>query len=148
LAVALVTSLGGCEYGYPEVAVVNETEQHVLIRNVSFSGCLWDTVLAFGAATSPARCLPGDDRVYLQKFDAAAYCSEQAEDGTIAGLCPCDGGGPPEGGVDPGLIHPEPLWFNYQTKSTRHVDPGQFRILRVTLADLEQDFSVPGPYGH
>lgn len=143
---ALLSS--ACEYQYPEVAVVNETDQHILIRNVSFSGCLWDTVLAFGTATSPDRCLPGEDRIHLQKFDAAEYCNEQAQDGTIPGICPCDGGGVPEGGVDPGLVNTEPLWFNYQTKATRHVDYGDFRVFRVRLDELEQDFSVPGPYGH
>jgi hypothetical protein len=149
LAIAVATLfLGACEYEYPQVAVVNQTDEHILIRNISFSGCLWATVLAFDGATSPDRCLPGEDRVRVQKFDAAAYCNQQALDGTIAGICPCDGGSVPEAGVDPGLANAEPLWFNYQTKSVKHVGYGEFHVFRVTLDDLEQDFSVPGPYGH
>jgi len=28
------------------------------------------------------------------------------------------------------------------------VGEGDFRVLDVTADDLEQDFSIPGPYGH
>jgi hypothetical protein len=104
-------------------------------------------VLAFGESTSPGRCLPGEDRVHFQKFDAAAYCQEQAEDGTIDGLCPCDGGA-----ADPeileGLTNAEPMWFNYQTVASRAVDYGEFHRFEITLTGLEQDFSAPSPYGH
>jgi hypothetical protein len=54
----------------------------------------------------------------------------------------------PDGGVDSGLVNTVPIWFNYQTISTKHVDYGEFRIFTITLDDIEQDFSVPGPYGH
>jgi hypothetical protein len=44
--------------------------------------------------------------------------------------------------------HAEPLWFNYQTVHTRTADYGEFHVFEITLAEWEQDFSVPGPYGH
>ena len=50
--------------------------------------------------------------------------------------------------VDTGLINEEPNWFNYQTISVKKVDYGGFQVFEITLGDMEQDFSVPGPYGH
>ena len=150
-ACLIATALSGCDLEYPEVVVVNQTKDQMLVKNPSFNGCIWSTVLAYGAATSPGRCLPGDDHVHFQKFDAEEYCQEQAADGTLAGICRCDGGAieaAPDGGVDSGLVNTVPTWFNYQTISTKHVDYGEFRIFTITLDDLEQDFSVPGPYGH
>lgn len=52
------------------------------------------------------------------------------------------------GDTDPALINEEPTWFNYQTVSTRRVDYGDLIVIEITLDDMEQDFSVPGPYGH
>jgi hypothetical protein len=124
--------LGACEEMYPEVVVVNRTNEHILIKNASFNGCLWNQEIAFDEATSPGRCLPGDDKVHFQKFDAEAYCQEQAEDA----------------GVDSGLVNEEPTWFNYQTISVKSVDYGDFELFEITLDDMEQDFSAPGPYGH
>lgn len=147
---ALPLLSGGCDFVYPEVVVVNRTNEHVLIKNVSFNGCVWDQVLAFEDATSPGRCLPGEDRVHFQKFDVEAYCQEQAEDGTLDGVCACepDADPDPDGGIDPGLINEEPNWFNYQTVSIKRVDYGDFHLFEITTDDMEQDFSVPGPYGH
>ena len=150
-ACLIATASAGCDLEYPEVVVVNQTKDQMLVKNPSFNGCIWSTVLAYGAATSPGRCLPGDDHVHFQKFDAEEYCQQQAADGTIAGICPCDGGAieaAPNGGVDSGLVNTVPTWFNYQTISTKHIDYGEFRIFTITLDDMEQDFSVPGPYGH
>jgi hypothetical protein len=147
-ATLLCLLLGGCGYGYPEVAVVNGTNEFTLLRNVSFNGCKWSTVLAFDAATSPDRCLSGDDKVHFEMLDAAAYCQDQVHDGTLPGLCACDGGGVPVSGVDEGLINRVPLWFAYQTVSVKHVEGGGFHLFRVAADDIEQDFSVPGPYGH
>jgi hypothetical protein len=128
LALALA-SLGGCDLAYPEVVVVNRTNPALLVRNPSFNGWVWETVLAYGQATSPGRCLPGADRVHFQRLDVAAYAASA------------------DGGVgDAGLV--TPTWFNYQTVATRRVDYGDFRILEITSDDLEQDFSIPGPYGH
>jgi hypothetical protein len=147
--IAVCATAGACDLAYPEVVVVNRTAQHVLLQGVSFNGCLWNTVLAYGDATSPGRCLPGKDRVHFQKLDARAYCREQVEDGVIDGLCLCDGPGEvPDGGVDEGLVNEEPMWFNYQTVSVRRADYGDFLIIEIKLDELEQDFSVPGPYGH
>jgi hypothetical protein len=125
----------GCDLAYPEVVIVNKTGEDILIKNPSFNGCGWDTVLAYGEATSPGRCLPGADRVRFQKFSAAAYCLEQAEDGEAAD-------------VDPGLKSETPTWFNYQTVSAHHVDYGDFQIFEIKLDEMEQDFSTPSPYGH
>jgi hypothetical protein len=41
-----------------------------------------------------------------------------------------------------------PTWFNFQTTTTHRVNYGDFRMIGVTLNAIEQDFSVPGPYGH
>jgi hypothetical protein len=117
----------GCDLAYPEVVVVNQTAPHFQLRNLSFNGCLWDTVLAHGESTAPARCLPGDDRVHFERFDAAAYDTRREPDSSE---------------------HPVPLWFNYQTRTQYRVGYGEFRVFHITLDDLEQDFSVPGPYGH
>ena len=149
LILFLSAALAGCDMAYPEVVVVNRTDDHILIKNASFSGCVWDNVLAYGDATPPGRCLPGKDRVHFQKYDAAAFCLAQAEDQTIEGVCPCDPDpGGTDAGVDTALIDEEPRWFNYQTLSSMRVDYGDFRVVEIGLDDIEQDFSVPGPYGH
>ena len=122
LSALLALGLVGCDFAYPEVVVVNRTGERILLKNVSFNGCVWDEVLAFGDATSPGRCLPGEDRIHVQKLDLASAC-QQADD-------------------------EEPNWFNYQTLSARRVDYGSFHLFEITADDLEQDFSVPGPYGH
>jgi len=144
---ALCLAAAGCDLAYPEVVVTNQTAETMELRRVSFNGCAWEGVLAFGDSTSPGRCLPGEDRVHLQRLDAAAYCRDQAEDGAIADLCPCDenegGAGPLEEGTDA-----KPMWFNYQTVDAKTVRYGEFYRFEITLAELEQDFSVPGPYGH
>jgi hypothetical protein len=116
LALSLLT-LAGCDLAYPEVVVVNGTAAQVQLRNLSFNGCAWDTVLAQGEATSPGRCLPGEDRVHFEKFDA-------------------------------GKVSDVPTWFAYQTVTVHRVDYGEFHVFEVTVDDMEQDFSVPGPYGH
>jgi hypothetical protein len=149
LPVAASLLLAACDLGYPEIAVVNRTAPYVLLRSLSFSGCKWEGVLAFGEASSLDRCLPGEDRIHFQKLDAQAYCREQAADGAIEGVCPCDAGtAAPDAATDPGLVNQEPFWFNYQTVSAERVGYGELRVLAVTPADMEQDFSVPGPYGH
>jgi len=137
LLAVLISLAGGCDLAYPETVVVNKLDQRVLVRNLSFNGCLWNTVLAYGEATSPGRCLPGEDRVHFEKFDAGAYCQKQADDGTIEGVCACNTDGQPDDNpMDSGLSNEVPTWFNYQTISS-------FRA-----GYIEQDFSVPGPYGH
>jgi hypothetical protein len=39
-------------------------------------------------------------------------------------------------------------WFPYQTVTAHTVEYGDLRVIELTLEDMEQDFSVPGPYGH
>jgi len=124
LPLALLT-LVGCGSDYPEVVVVNELDESVLVRDVSFNGCKWDVVLAFGEATSPQSCLSGDDRVHFQRLVAV----EPDPSDSIA-------------------VDGEPVWFNYQTSSLKRVNDGSFSRFVLTPDDLEQDFSVPGPYGH
>ncbi|MFH1131728.1 MAG: hypothetical protein V1754_10355 [Pseudomonadota bacterium] len=139
-----------CDFAYPEVVVVNRTSEHILLKNVSFNGFIWDMVLAYDEATSPGMCLPGGDRIYFQKLDAESYCQEQVEGGTIDGVCPCDSTSAPgtNTGIDPGLINEAPNWFNYQTVSIKTVSYGSFHLFEIISEDMEQDFSVPGPYGH
>jgi hypothetical protein len=150
LVALALSSLVGCDLAYPEVVVVNRTADTVLLKNPSFSGCIWPVVLANGSATSPGRCLPGDDHVHFQRLNAGAYCQDQAGNGTLTGVCPCDGGVSPvlDGGDTDSDTNAQPMWFGYQTISIKHVDYGSFYLFEITLDDMEQDFSIPGPYGH
>ncbi|MBI5536958.1 MAG: hypothetical protein HY898_29830 [Deltaproteobacteria bacterium] len=145
----ILLALSGCDSAYPEVVVVNETDERIMLRELSFNGCLWTGVLAYGESTSPQRCPPGSDRVHFKKLDAAKYCQEQAEAGTIDGKGLCESGallpGTPS---DSGPTENVPRWFSYQTISEHAVSYGDFRRIEVTLTDMEQDFATPGPYGH
>ena len=146
-------ALLACSTAYPEVMVINQTNDFVLLKNLSFNGCLWSEVLKMGDATPVGQCLPGDDRIHFQKFDAAEYCRAQAEDATIPGICPCDesDAGATSNSTDVskfGLVNDLPFWFNYQTESVKHIGYGEFYRFVITLDDMEQDFSIPGPYGH
>jgi len=117
-----------CDVDYPEVVVVNRIAADVVIRNPSFNGCRWNVTLNYGDATAPRRCLPGRDKVHFQKLDLGMVF-QQWED--------------TQG--EPSAL----LWFNYQTVAEWSVDAGDFRVIDVTGgAALEQDFSIPGPYGH
>ena len=49
---AIATLAAGCDYAYPEVVVVNETTETVQLRNLSFNGCAWEELLAYGEFTS------------------------------------------------------------------------------------------------
>lgn len=118
LSLALLAAVH-CGTGDPEVVVVNELDSSVLVREISFNGCKWDTVLAHGQTTDPQSCLAGDDHVHFQKLVAVESDPDR-----------------------------EPLWFNYQTISVKRVEDGAFSRFVLTPDDLEQDFSVPGPYGH
>ncbi len=124
---ALITPLTACDADYPEVVVVNRIAENVVIRDPSFNGCRWNVTLNFGDTTIPKRCLPGSDRVHFQKLDLAKYAADLAAAATDT---------------------PTPMWFNYQTADTKQVDYGNFNVIDVTADDLEQDFSIPGPYGH
>jgi len=154
----------GCDFGYPEVVIVNRTAEHVLIKNPSFNGCVWNVVLAFDDTTPPGRCLPGKDQVHFQKLDVTAYCTEQAcgDGGFTFSECEEDRASEisdaavsdtwtdadADDAVDAEVSVDAPTWFNYQTLSTKRVTYGDFRVFEITLDDIEQDFSVPGPYGH
>lgn len=150
LALAVAPLLVSCELAYTEVAVVNLIDEDVLISQVSFNGCKWEESIAFGEATSPGRCLPGTDSVHFKKLDGHSYCSEQVEDGSIDELCYCDpeDAPPDDEPVDPGLINQQPMWFSYKTISVKEVSWGSFQVFYLRADDIEQDFEVPGPYGH
>ncbi|RJO64413.1 MAG: hypothetical protein C4523_18290 [Myxococcales bacterium] len=149
--VVLASLLSACDAAYPEVVVVNKIDQAVLVRGISFNGCKWDSMLAYGDASTPKHCLPGGGHIGFEKFDPRKYCREQAEDGTIEGVCPCADGDRETVERDseqPSLAGTEPLWFNYRTVSVKKVGYREFHVFELTADDLEQDFSVPGPYGH
>jgi hypothetical protein len=134
-----------CDLTQPQVVIVNKTNEHILIRNISINGCLWNTTLAYGESTSPDRCLRGEDKVHFEKFDAFEYCRNQVKDGTIDSIRWYDS---LTAKIDSGLINTEPFWFNYQTISVKEIDDGGFHKYEIRLDDIEQDFSSPGPYGH
>ncbi|MGI5861234.1 MAG: hypothetical protein ACOX6T_04145 [Myxococcales bacterium] len=134
----------GCDLAYPEVIVVNSTRPEVLLRKVSFNGCLWEGVLAYGEATSPGRCLAGEDRVHFEKLDAHAYAREQATAGMLDGCggTSCEPSSPEE------RPEAEPMWFAYRTTSSHSAEWGGLHRVEIRLDAIEQDFEVPGPYGH
>lgn len=148
----IVAATTGCDQAYPEVIVVNQIGDRVMMQQVSFRGCLWPTVLAPGKATQPQRCLPGSGHVAFKRIDVGSYCENQLQYGMLDGWCACDGGvvdmsdGQYE--RDSSIISAVPLWFNYRTISMYEVDYGDTLRIEVRADDLEQDFSVPGPYGH
>jgi hypothetical protein len=137
--------LSACQMMEPEVVVINKIAPEVLVRNPSFNGVVWNTVLRYGEATTPERCLRGEGNVHFQKFDAHYYCRRQSEYGLIDSICMCDSSWL---SADTDVISTTPLWFNYQTKHTIDATYGGFQVIELTADDLEQDFSVPGPYGH
>jgi len=124
---AATALLGACDLDYPEVVIVNRIAEGVMIRDPGFNGCRWNTTLAYGDHTVPKRCLPGEGRVHFRKMDLAGYARKAAK---------------AEGDV------PGPTWFNYRTAGARSVGQGDFAVIEIAGGDLEQDFSVPGPYGH
>jgi hypothetical protein len=126
-AIASSCLLLGCELAYPEVVIINLIDEQVLVSEASFNGCKWEENIAYGEATTPGNCLPGEDSVHFKKFDGQAFLAEQ---------------------TDQELPGSEPTWFNYKTVSVKHVTYGSFHVFELTADDIEQDFSVPGPYGH
>ncbi len=149
VAAAIALEVTGCELAYPEVVVVNLIGEDVLVSDVSFNGCKWDQIIAFGEATSPGQCLPGADSVHFAMLDGHDYCTDQVEDGSVGGLCFCDEEDDfPDDPIDPGLVNEEPMWFHYKTIVVERVSYGSFHLFTLRAAGIEQDFSVPGPYGH
>jgi len=146
---AFMALQASCGEVYPEVVVVNETHERVLLRDVSFNGCLWDEVLSYGESSRPQRCPPGAGRVHFKKLDVTRYCAERADQGVPDPLCG-DGEQVAQATVpaDAGASSSVPLWFSYQTISEHEVGYGDFERIEIRAEDLEQDFSTPGPYGH
>jgi hypothetical protein len=135
----------GCQMMEPEVVVINRIAPQILVSNPSFNGTVWNTVLRYGDATPPRRCMHGEGRVHFRKFDAHNYCRRQAEYLLIDSICMCDSSWRSD---DTDVIGSEPLFFNYQTISTTDALYGSFQVIELTLDNMEQDFSAPGLYGH
>ncbi|MDX9720670.1 MAG: hypothetical protein RBU37_07975 [Myxococcota bacterium] len=144
---ALLLFSSACDLARPEVVVVNELGERVMVRHLSFRGCAWEPVLRHEETSSARLCVAGEGRVHFQKLDLTDYCVNQIESGEgIEGLCNCDGTLPDEDEEE--LLAPEPLWFNYQTTAVFSVEEGDIMVIRLRPEQIEQDFSVPGPYGH
>jgi hypothetical protein len=135
----------GCQMAEPEAVVINKIAPHILISDPSFNGTVWNTVLRYGDATSPRRCMRGDGQVHFKKFDAYNYCRRQSAYGLIDSICMCDSSWRSD---DTDVIGSEPLFFNYQTITATDATYGSFHVIELTLDNMEQDFSAPGPYGH
>ncbi|MBN1962382.1 MAG: hypothetical protein JW841_15725 [Deltaproteobacteria bacterium] len=150
LLVVICFTIGACESFYPEVVIVNKTAAPILLRNISYNGCLWESVSQYEEVTSVQKCMPGSDHVYFQKFNALTYYKKLVEDDLIddfntetyncddvIGECPVDEN-----------ITSQPVWYNYRTSKRFAAKEAGFYTIEIYLEDFEQDFSVPGPYGH
>ncbi|MBU1219169.1 hypothetical protein KKF34_17475 [Myxococcota bacterium] len=126
LFLLVILAVSACEDVYPEVVIVNKTRHDVLIKDISYNGCIWSGVLAYGEATAPQKCLPGSDRVHFKKFTATTY--EEYDEDALEPLTP--------------------TWFNYMTTRSYDASTLDFYLIEIDLEGLEQDFSAPGPYGH
>ena len=146
LALLLVSlSPAGCDAAYPEVVVEHRAGSPLLLRDLSFNGCRWSTVLRSGDVTSPRRCLPGQARVHFLKLDTEALTGRPAVSRADAGAADTGTGADLSGDPDGA---PLPTWFNYQTVQEHEAGYGEFLRIQITPEGMEQDFSVPGPYGH
>ncbi|MCX7726246.1 MAG: hypothetical protein N2053_05305 [Chitinispirillaceae bacterium] len=134
-----------CNYLEPEVVIVNRIAPEILLIDPSFNGAIWNTVLRYNQATSPQRCMPGEDNVHFKKFDAYTYCRRVTKYRLIDSLCLCDSLWISK---DTNIIDATPLFFNYKTKDTYEALRTKFLVIEITEENIEQDFSVPGPYGH
>ena len=128
----------GCDVAYSEVALRNATEAPLILRHLSFVGCLWEQTLEYGGTTAPHACPPGQGRVHFEKLDTRTPSGWRggADDDAAARARTADESAP------------VPVWFPYQTRSTYELGYGEFRVLSVTSDDLEQDFEAPAPFGH
>lgn len=135
----------GCDDIYPEVVIKNSLGESTIIKDISAGGCIYSEVLTYGNTTSPMRCLPGKQKITFKKMDIERYCLTQTEYGNIDGLCLCDGGTPI---LDTDIVSKEPLWYNYMSIKTFDLKRGESYFVELKAEEIEQDFSVPGPYGH
>lgn len=134
---------------YPEVVVVHALGERELVQQISYNGCLWPSVLAPGKATSPQRCVPGTGRVAFKRLDVGNYCRKQIEQCAFGDVCPCQQPDPSDTDSPSwSKPNPKPLWFNYRTITTFHADYGDYLRVELVPEDLEQDYTIPGPYGH
>ncbi len=145
LAAYLLLGYLSCQFQDPEVIIINKTSPEIMLRNTSYNGIIWNTVLNFKDATSPRRCLTGKGHVHFQKMDVHDYCRHQTEYGLLDSVCWCDTTASIK---DSDVIGAEPIWFNYRTISRQEAGFNDLIIFEITLDDIEQDFSISGPYGH
>ncbi|NLP02663.1 MAG: hypothetical protein GX089_09230 [Fibrobacter sp.] len=131
-------------FSEPEVTIINRIAPEVLVQNPSFNGTVWNTVLRYGEATSPRPCMRGEGSVHFKKLDTYSYCRNQSRYSLIDSICMCDSTWV---SPDTDIIDQTPIWFNYKTISATDADRGFF-LIELTEDNMEQDFSVPGPYGH
>ena len=141
---ALLSAIA-CQMADPEVVVVNNIAEDVMVRDPSFGGTVWNTVLRYGETTTPRRCLRGDYQVHFKKISMHDYCRNQARYGLIDSLCMCDSSWISS---DTDIISTTPIWLNYQTRSSHAAGYGDFQVFELTGNDIEQDFSASGSNGH
>lgn len=134
-----------CQMTDPEVVVMNDIAEDVMVRDPAFGGTVWNTVLRYGETTTPRRCMRGDFRVHFKKLSVHDYCRMQAKYRLIDSICLCDSSWISS---DTDIICSVPNWYNYRTLSSQEAGFGDFLIFKLSGGDMEQDFSVPGPYGH
>lgn len=135
----------GCTQLEPEIVIVNKIGEEFLIVDPSFNGAIWNTVLRYNQATSPQRCMPGKDNVHFKKYDAYSYCRKVTKYNLIDSLCMCDSSWVSN---DTDIVDAIPIFFNYKTKEIYEAVWTKFLVIEITKENMEQDFSVPGPYGH
>ncbi len=130
---------------YPEVVVINKLGPAFMMKDISAGGCIYEGVVGYEKATAPMHCLPGNFRVTFKRINLEKYCQTQTEYGNLDGLCLCDGGTP---NADTDIISKEPLWYNYMTRTEYRFERGESYIIEIPPDAVDQDFTVPGPYGH
>jgi hypothetical protein len=109
--------------------IVNNTSENTLIVNPSYNGVRWFVTLKYGESTSPEYALPGKGEVHFKRFNAHEYCSNIDNS-------------------DTDIVSQTPLFFNYKTITQYDINRGDFLKIEITSDNMEEDFSVPGPYGH
>ena len=148
IAAAAAVCSAACDAAYPEVVIVNDIGPGISVKSVGYNGCKWDEILEYGEASKPHKCLPGEGAITFEKLGpltcyegADRYKFKCFEEWEVSGASVSED-------VADDLLDARTMWFNYVTTSQKSVDYGEFHVFTITARDMEQDFSVPGPYGH
>ena len=136
--------MSGCQASYPEVVITNRVDDQIVLRDISYRGCLWPVTLQYGESTSPARCLPGHDRIHFKKHDICAK-GRDLPAGQL--LHDCSALPFEEVAADSADESAPPTWYPYQSDVEYRADYGEFHLIEITTA-IQQDFSAAGPVGH